>query len=65
MRMSSLKNFLIFFNDEFQRGINYARYDICFCTKDLFYDDDGVYVFYDVLNLSDVFNKVPNNVFFF
>lgn len=61
--ISTIRNLLIFFNGEFERGINYARYVICFCTKDLFYDDDGVYVLYDVLNSSDVFNEVSNNVF--
>lgn len=63
MIMSSLKNLLILLNDEFESGIDYARYDVSFCTKDLFYDDDGVYVLYDVLNSSDVFNDVSNNVF--
>lgn len=31
------EEFVNFFNDEFENGINYARYDVSFCTKDLFF----------------------------
>ena len=35
------------FNKEFERKVNWERYDIGFCKEELFHDDGGDYILYD------------------
>lgn len=42
------------FNEEFERKVNWERYDIGFCKEDLLHDDGGEYILFEPYNQNQI-----------